>query len=447
MKIPKKPPVVNNTLERLSQFSNEKRIKFWELLRDVGNTHDYQHWDTYRFKSPDNGFSAEENWAAIKFSRTTLQKPLPFYPKSTQDLFFTYARPDCVLSKLRKIDLRSGGTVATGEEQIGKEDGQKFLTRSVIEEPFSSSILEGAATTRVKAKAMIDDDVKPDTVDDRMVINNYHAMAFIKEKIHEPLTPEIILQCHEIITEGTLERDNMAGKLRDNNNVVVGDDFGEVFHSPPDYLELRDRLKRLCDFANLPEDESYPYIHPIIRAITLHFILAYDHPFVDGNGRTARALFYWSVLKSGYWMMEYLSISKIIKEAPSKYGRAFLYTETDDFDVTYFIIHQLDIIEKAISELEQYLEEKKSDYRRDEVLFENRSINHRQKDILKSMLRSKVKETSITAHMRNHKKSYVTSRKDLEDLYDQEWLFKSFRGKKAFYTPGRELKKLMGGQR
>jgi hypothetical protein len=42
------------------------------------------------------------------------------------------------------------------------------------------------------------------------------------------------------------------------------------------------------------------FIHPVMRAITLHFWLAYDHPFCDGNGRTARALFYWSMLKQGY---------------------------------------------------------------------------------------------------------------------------------------------------
>ena len=58
------------------------------------------------------------------------------------------------------------------------------------------------------------------------------------------------------------------------------------------------------------------FIHPVMRAITLHFWLAYDHPFCDGNGRTARALFYWSMLKQGYWLFEFISISSVINQAP-----------------------------------------------------------------------------------------------------------------------------------
>ena len=60
------------------------------------------------------------------------------------------------------------------------------------------------------------------------------------------------------------------------------------------------------------------FIHPMIRSIILHFWLAYDHPFVDGNGRTARALFYWSMLRHGYWLFEFISISQIILKGPDQ---------------------------------------------------------------------------------------------------------------------------------
>ena len=97
---------------------------------------------------------------------------------------------------------------------------------------------------------------------------------------------------------------------------------------------------------------------PVIRAIVLHFMLAYDHPFWDGNGRCARALFYWCVLRHGYWLLEYVSISAVIRRAPVKYGMAFLYTETDEGDVTYFIDHQAEVIEKSVSDLKDYLVKK-----------------------------------------------------------------------------------------
>lgn len=60
----------------------------------------------------------------------------------------------------------------------------------------------------------------------------------------------------------------------------------------------------------------------MLRAILLHFWLAYDHPFEDGNGRTARSLFYWYMRTQGYWLVEYLLISNILRKAPAQYTRA-----------------------------------------------------------------------------------------------------------------------------
>lgn len=55
-------------------------------------------------------------------------------------------------------------------------------------------------------------------------------------------------------------------------------------------------------------------------------MIAYMHPFVDGNGRTARALFYWYMLKSGYWLTEYLSISRVIAKSKSPM-KMLIYTQ------------------------------------------------------------------------------------------------------------------------
>ena len=87
-------------------------------------------------------------------------------------------------------------------------------------------------------------------------------------------------------------------------------------------------------------------------------MMGWIHPFVDGNGRTARALFYWSMAKSGYWLIEFTSISRVIKKAPAQYAKAYLYTESDDNDLTYFIEHQLNVICEAIKALHTYLAKK-----------------------------------------------------------------------------------------
>ena len=84
-------------------------------------------------------------------------------------------------------------------------------------------------------------------------------------------------------------------------------------------------------------------------------MLAWIHPFTDGNGRTARSLVYWYMLKKDYWMTEFLSISRVIYKNKKRYERTFLYTEADGMDMTYFILHNLKVMKKAYEELKTYL--------------------------------------------------------------------------------------------
>lgn len=443
MKSPKKPPFELNFFDHLEQYKDngDKITQLMSLSSTIAEGKVYYHWDQLRFRPLPEGLgdlSHEDYWFALKFQRIAQTKRLSF--KSTKHQPFIFTRPDCLLSKLRIIDVKAGGAVSTDHEAIVKTDGERFLRRSVIEEPFSSSVLEGALTTRERAKAMIEKNDTPLNEGEQMVLNNYNAMMFIKEHIHEDLTPAIILECHKIITENTLDRPEMAGCLRDNNDIIVGDDYGEIFHEPPDYNELSARLDILCKFANQRESEADYFIHPITRAIILHFMLAYDHPFIDGNGRTARALFYWSVLKSGYWIMEYISISMIIKRAPVRYGKAFLYTETDFNDVTYFIMHQLDVILKSIAELEAYLARQKKNYNAAEKLLADKSLNERQANLLSNFIRRKLDKITIIEHEKNHRISYLTARKDLNRLIESKWLKAKTQGRTIFFTPSKKLK-------
>ncbi len=105
-------------------------------------------------------------------------------------------------------------------------------------------------------------------------------------------------------------------------------------------------------------------------------MLSYEHPFVDGNGRVARALFYWLALREGYWLTEYVSISSVIAEAKISYGRAFLHTETDGADLTYFLIYHADILSRAVTRLMAFVERK----RREVAAFEKRLGDKRRPD-------------------------------------------------------------------
>ena len=350
--------------------------------------------------------------------------------------------PDPVLRLLHAIDQLAAGNVGMGSPMVSGEDRNRYLVSSLIEEAITSSQLEGAATTRKEAKAMLRSGRQPRDKSERMILNNYYAMESIRDLRGVDLTPERVFDLHRIVTEGTLDNSDAAGRLRESDeriNVVTAD-HTTVLHEPPDAETLPWRMELLCQFANATSDDG-PFVHPVIRAILLHYMLGYDHPFVDGNGRTARALFYWSLARSGYWLMEYVSISRLLKKAPAKYVRAYLYSETDDNDSTYFIIHQLGVIEQAIQALHEYLARKMAEQRGAEELLRHAPrlssrLNHRQIALLSHALRHGGHGYTVLSHKRSHRVTHQTARTDLQLLVELNLLEQAKRGRAfVFYAP------------
>jgi Fic family protein len=282
---------------------------------------------------------------------------------------------------------------------------------------------------------------KPRDRSEQMIFNNYRAMEMIRGIRAEEMTPDRILEIHRFLTDNTMDDSTDAGRLRITDDVRVEDHRdGTVIHEPPLAKELPGRLERLCEFAN-GDEKSEPFVHPVIRAILVHFMIGYDHPFVDGNGRTARALFYWSMARQGYWLMEFLSISHILRKAPSQYVRAYLYSETDENDTTYFIIHQLDVIRKSIAALHLYLDRTLKEQRETARILNSSQklrdqLNHRQIALLTHALKHPGERYKIEGHQRSHGVVYETARSDLLRLAKLGLLIKSQAGRAyAFKAP------------
>jgi Fic family protein len=347
---------------------------------------------------------------------------------------------DAAHAALHGITQRACGSMGAPDQVTNEETRDRYLIRNLREEGIASSIIEGAATTREAAREMLRAERQPRTIAEQMVLNNYNAMRHIIGLGRVPLTIETILHLHEILTVNTLSDTSAAGRLRTSREAiqVVDDTTGEVLRDPPPADLLPGRLEQLCRFANFEIPDQF--IHPVIRAILLHFWLAFDHPFVDGNGRCARALFYWSMLQQDYWLCQFISISQIIYHAPIQYGKAFLYTETDDNDVTYFVLHQLRVIEKALDELHRYIDRKIAE-RRD---LERRirlgaHLNERQLDLVAHALRHPDARYDIRRHAADYGVVYQTARTDLLDLADRGLLHKRKIGRTYCFMPVAQL--------
>ncbi|MFA7236396.1 MAG: Fic family protein [Phycisphaeraceae bacterium] len=351
----------------------------------------------------------------MKLRRDSGRKRIPLHDTHQQP--FSFIVTDEMHEKLDWIAQHAGGILQAAQRPISNDDADRYVVRSLIEESITSSQIEGAVTTRRIAKDMIRSGRQPRDTSEQMILNNYAAMRSIADMEGKTgLTPDIIFALHRTLVENTLEDSTAAGRFRRaDERIDIVDAYGEVMHDPPPADELPSRLNALCQFANA-QTPGY-YIHPVVRSIILHFWLAYDHPFVDGNGRCARALFYWSMLRHDYWMCEYISISEVIRKARTQYGLAFLHTETDDNDLTYFIAYHIQLIEKAVRQLLAYVQRKQQEQQAVENLLRSSvDLNHRQQALLSHALRHANAEYTVQSHQTSHNIVYETARQDLLDL-------------------------------
>lgn len=398
----------------------------------------YLHWDKLRHLPPPLNLSPDEWWLRIKFARRDQLRRLPL--TDPDGLTFSYALPDHVLRRLHFIDQRCGGEVAMDAVVTGGRQSQRaFLVNAVMEEAIRSSQLEGATTSRKVAKELLRSGRPPKDRSERMIRNNYEALLFARDQIGHELTPASVLELQRILTTGTLDDPASAGRLQrpDEQRVGVFDRVdGTLLHRPPPAEQLPARLEALCAYANRDDDED-GFLHPVLRAIVLHYWLAYDHPFEDGNGRTARALFYWYMRTRGYWLVEYLSISRILREAPAQYSRSFLLAERDERDVTYFLLAQLDVIATAIEQLHSYLANKVTEVQQFErTLRDTRGLNHRQLSLLGDAARDESRRYTLRSHAFSHDVTLETARTDLNDLAARGLLIRSREGRQYVYVPG-----------
>ncbi len=438
MKIPEKAPNWQVLLKDVLDLDNFDELN--ELVVGIEQRDEYAYWDKVKHFSMPDKITPKLAWAYLKFSRQSKIRKTPLASKDNGN--FGYWIPDSVFKNLSYIDQHGGGEILLGDAKIHKTEQRKYLINSLMEEGIASSLLEGAATTRKKAKEMLRSGRKPKSHAEQMVFNNYKTISAIKNFTKHKLTDKLILELHKSMTVNTLEKPDECGRFRasSDDEIHVRDNEGQILYTPPSPDKIPEMIKILCEYAN--EKGAQEFTHPIIKAVNLHFYLSYIHPFMDGNGRTARALFYWYMLRHGYWMFEYLTISRIFLKAPSRYARAFLYTERDDLDLTYFISFHTRAISMAIGKLLEYIAQKQKEAK--ETTFYLRKyadLNIRQKELLRSAIENPNNIYTIAYHQTVHNVTYETARKDLEDLGKRGFLVKTKKGREFNYIPAENLQR------
>ena len=398
--IEKAPKTVADSLEFINLLNNPDYQENFKSVNDK-----YLYWNKAKYYKPKE-ISPEVFWSLIKFSRKGETLRLNEYN-------FSFKITNRMAKRLHDFDL----FFFNKSYVDGKVDGVILLNDSKMEEAIASSQMEGANTTNKIAKEIILKNKKPMDISQQMIVNNYKTIRFLSDNLDMPLTSQFILDIHKSLTENTLYDSKYEGMFRDNDDIVVMDELSsEIVHVPPSSQHIEEFISQICNFIN--KDDG-PFVHPIVKAIILHFMISFLHPFQDGNGRTARALFYWYMLKEGYSLMEYLTMSRIIYESKSLYEKAFLYTEIDDFDLGYFIEYNLDVLDKAYRKYQEYIKGKEKENQKLNFLKTSSNLNPRQLEIIQIGMGDKSKvftcnelETLLAVNAK-------TIRSDLESLVEK----------------------------
>ncbi|MCA9359167.1 Fic family protein [Candidatus Kaiserbacteria bacterium] len=432
------------------KMTEKDKKSFYDLLENNNNVQDfysmanipsYLYWDKFRHKiGAVKGFTANQVWYFVRQLRNFSSVKTPI---STEDgSRFMWLRLPSLDEILHKIDMFAGGRLFNMGPNITESSKQTYLNRGLIEEAIASSQLEGAHTTRKAAKEMIVQKREPTNESEQMILNNFKTMTAICDDFkHRELSLEMLFEMHSMLTYNTVPEDEQNRLREDSDEIIVQGQIGDeiyVTHEPPTNAFVAKKINELIDYANDRNEKKFT--HPIIKAIFLHFWIGYLHPFTDGNGRLARALFYWYLLRKEYWSFMYLPISTIIKKVPMQYAMAYIYSEQDELDVTYFFDFHTKKIIQAIDEFESFLDVKVEENSRIELaVSESFNLNDRQKQLIFYLISDKDPSVSVSSHMMLHNVSRQTASKDISILEEKELVIPQRSGKFIKYFPSEKL--------
>jgi len=432
MRLPDKPIDWKKTLkeegDEVFKFIQEKNL--FETVIEYNKR--YLYWDELKYRTS-NKLEQKYLWTLMKFIRSEKYEDISF---KHIDLKITNLSE--INKYLHRIDKYLAGNIEIHNKTLGLE--KKYIISSLMEEAIASSMIEGAMTTRKVAKEMLKQRRKPKDKSEQMVVNGYETMQEMVKRKGEKLTPQFLLEIQAMITKETLENRDDVGKFRDSNDIIVGNDSNDlIYHTPPDYKKINTLIEEFCKFANTNEED---FIHPVIKGIILHFLIGFIHPFNDGNGRTARSIFYWYVLSKGYWLFEYMSVSRRILRSKKKYGEAYLYTELDEMDITYFVKYNLLAVNDSLTDLIEYIQVKQAQQNEVHKFVEKiKTINYRQATILKDMMKNPDKKYTIQEISETYNIVYQTARTDLIKLATLDYAHMNKIGKMFVFTYNSDNKK------
>ncbi len=381
-----------------------------------------------------NNLSLEDYWGSIQKARHQRAVKMPFEDQEKHPFWFVLT--SSLQQSLHEIDSLGRDSIY---RLVREEIESEMIQDSLMEEAVFSSAIEGAFSTVKRLKEMVNKKQSPEDINDKMVFNNYEAMQFILREKHRNLDIDLILELQKIVTKDTMGEDDAAysGKFRDDW-VYVKDKRDRVIYTPPHADQVLPAMEKLVQWINQENDDEF--IHPIIKAAFVHLYFVHIHPFFDGNGRTARALFYFDLIKNEYEFFKYFSISVAVQKAKGKYYKAIRNSETHEGDFTFFLLYMA----KTILESIHLVKSRIAHHYQKELVIQRLNkegvlLNGRQEKFVKRFFVIDQRVITLKKYQSWFKVAYETARRDLDELSKWKVLTKGKQGKAFVYRPNNEF--------
>jgi len=224
--------------------------------------------------------------------------------------------------------------------------------KTLILESHHSTHIEGTALSLKQAKEILDGKkVKGVNHDDEKELLNYKkAMDFLSKYLgkEDPVTEGIVRELHKITVRGVRGEKAEPGNYRRIQNYVVNSRTKEVIYTPPAPLEVPRLMREFTEWINKAEDVS-----PVLVAGIAQFQFVHIHPFVDGNGRTARLLSTLILYKTGYDFKRLFTISEYYDKDRPSYYQAIQSVRQNNMDMTVWLAYFVEGLRSQMAEIQE----------------------------------------------------------------------------------------------
>ncbi|MBD3250622.1 MAG: DeoR family transcriptional regulator [Candidatus Pacebacteria bacterium] len=297
------------------------------------------------------------------------------------------------------------GTKIEGND-LTQEQAQKVVRLDLVDDPE-----EAARKSGIVARER----------DVQEVINYRNVVKWIDEQDNE-LSPELLSEktlkhLHALTMQELLNQEEV-GSYRKKQVIVrgAGESQGKVVFRPPVSVEVPYLVEDFFEWLNHPLTQN---VHPIFRAAITHYQLVFIHPFVEGNGRTARAFATLVLYGSGYDFKKFFSLEEYFDSNVEQYYRALQSVQqSENSDLSYWLEYFCYGLALEIEKVKNQVEKLSKDLKLKKELGQQVALSERQ-IILLELLQTQGEITSTDAQEVLPNVSVDTVLRDLKDLIEK----------------------------